>query len=165
MNIHKNARLTPWRREELALSAIERRLSQVLRRRPMVCRSEPACEAGRWRRCAGDQPNLASTRDRRRFEENVLLNRSIRQNIALADPAMPMERGSLAGAHDFILELREGYEVSTASLPAPGSPASRLRDMASHRTDTLILEAADASETSSCNSELIHAGITIRSDR
>ncbi|MER9618734.1 hypothetical protein [Mesorhizobium sp. M0207] len=81
--------------------------------------------------------------DRRRFEENMLFNRSIRENIALADPAIPMERASLAGVHDFILRLPAGYNVSTASLPAPGSPASR--DMASHRTDTLILEAADAS--------------------
>ena len=49
------------------------------------------------------------------LQENVLFNRSVRENIALADPAMPMERviaaAQLAGAHDFILELAEGYDT------------------------------------------------------
>jgi subfamily B ATP-binding cassette protein HlyB/CyaB len=49
------------------------------------------------------------------LQENVLFNSSIRENIALADPAIPMERviaaASLAGAHDFILELPEGYDT------------------------------------------------------
>ncbi len=48
-------------------------------------------------------------------QENVLFNRSVRDNIALADPAMAMERvvaaARLAGAHDFILELAEGYDT------------------------------------------------------
>jgi len=49
------------------------------------------------------------------LQENVLFNRSVRENIALADPGMPMERviaaARLAGAHDFILELAEGYDT------------------------------------------------------
>src|SRR5436190_2390409 len=49
------------------------------------------------------------------LQENVLFNRSVRDNIALADPAMAMERiiaaAALAGAHDFILELPEGYDT------------------------------------------------------
>jgi ATP-binding cassette, subfamily B, bacterial HlyB/CyaB len=49
------------------------------------------------------------------LQENVLFNRSVRDNIALADPAMPVERviaaAKLAGAHDFILELPEGYDT------------------------------------------------------
>jgi ATP-binding cassette, subfamily B, bacterial HlyB/CyaB len=49
------------------------------------------------------------------LQENVLFNRSIRDNIALADPAMPQDRvvaaAELAGAHDFILELPEGYDT------------------------------------------------------
>src|SRR5262249_55461321 len=48
------------------------------------------------------------------LQENVLFNRSIRENIGLADPAMPMERiiaaAQLAGAHEFILELPEAYD-------------------------------------------------------
>src|ERR1700722_5219700 len=46
------------------------------------------------------------------LQENVLFNCSVAENIALADPAVPMERiiaaAKLAGAHDFILELTEG---------------------------------------------------------
>ena len=49
------------------------------------------------------------------LQDNMLFNRSVRDNIALADPAMPMERviaaAKLAGAHDFILELPEGYDT------------------------------------------------------
>ncbi|MCC7183408.1 MAG: type I secretion system permease/ATPase [Rhodocyclaceae bacterium] len=48
------------------------------------------------------------------LQENVLFNRSIRENIALADPGAPleavMEAAKLAGAHEFILELPEGYD-------------------------------------------------------
>jgi subfamily B ATP-binding cassette protein HlyB/CyaB len=49
------------------------------------------------------------------LQENVLFNRSVRENIALADPAMPMERviaaAQLAGAHEFILEMPEAYDT------------------------------------------------------
>jgi subfamily B ATP-binding cassette protein HlyB/CyaB len=49
------------------------------------------------------------------LQENVLFNRSARDNIALADPAMPIERiiaaAQLAGAHEFILELPNGYDT------------------------------------------------------
>jgi subfamily B ATP-binding cassette protein HlyB/CyaB len=49
------------------------------------------------------------------LQENVLFNRSVRDNIALSDPSLPMDRvlaaAQLAGAHDFILELSEGYDT------------------------------------------------------
>jgi subfamily B ATP-binding cassette protein HlyB/CyaB len=49
------------------------------------------------------------------LQENILFNRSIRDNIALAKPGTPIERvieaATLAGAHDFILELPEGYDT------------------------------------------------------
>lgn len=49
------------------------------------------------------------------LQDNLLFNRSVRENIALADPSMPMERiieaAKLAGAHEFILELPEGYDA------------------------------------------------------
>ena len=49
------------------------------------------------------------------LQENILFNRSVRENIALADPTMPMERvmaaANLAGAHDFILKLPHGYDT------------------------------------------------------
>ncbi len=49
------------------------------------------------------------------LQENTLFNRSVRENIALADPALEMtpivDAAKLAGAHDFILELPEGYDT------------------------------------------------------
>jgi subfamily B ATP-binding cassette protein HlyB/CyaB len=49
------------------------------------------------------------------LQENVLFNRSVRDNIALADPSMPIDQviaaATLAGAHEFILELPEGYDT------------------------------------------------------
>ena len=49
------------------------------------------------------------------LQENVLFNCSVRDNIALADPSIPVERviaaATQAGAHDFILELPEGYDT------------------------------------------------------
>jgi ATP-binding cassette, subfamily B, bacterial HlyB/CyaB len=48
------------------------------------------------------------------LQENVLFAGSVRDNIALADPAIGVARvitaAELAGAHDFILELPEGYD-------------------------------------------------------
>ncbi len=49
------------------------------------------------------------------LQENFLFNRSVRENIAIADPAAPIEAvlhaARLAGAHDFISELPEGYDT------------------------------------------------------
>jgi subfamily B ATP-binding cassette protein HlyB/CyaB len=49
------------------------------------------------------------------LQENFLFNRSVRENIALTDPGIPMERviqaAQLAGAHEFILDLAEGYDT------------------------------------------------------
>jgi subfamily B ATP-binding cassette protein HlyB/CyaB len=49
------------------------------------------------------------------LQENELLNRSVRDNIALADPTASMERviqsATMAGAHDFILQLPYGYDT------------------------------------------------------
>lgn len=49
------------------------------------------------------------------LQDNMLFNRSIRENIALSDPGAPLETvmhaASMAGAHEFILELPEGYDT------------------------------------------------------
>lgn len=49
------------------------------------------------------------------LQENILFNRTVRENIALGDPTRPMEAviaaAKLAGAHDFILELNHGYDT------------------------------------------------------
>jgi subfamily B ATP-binding cassette protein HlyB/CyaB len=65
------------------------------------------------------------------LQENVLFNRSVRENIALADPAMPMERiiaaARLAGAHEFILELTEGYDTVVGERGSTLSGGQRQR--------------------------------------
>lgn len=52
------------------------------------------------------------------LQENFLFNMSVRDNIALTEPAAPMakviEAAELAGAHEFILELPEGYDTVIA---------------------------------------------------
>ena len=49
------------------------------------------------------------------LQENILFNRTVRENIALADPTRPMEAvmaaATLAGAQEFILELNHGYDT------------------------------------------------------
>jgi subfamily B ATP-binding cassette protein HlyB/CyaB len=49
------------------------------------------------------------------LQENTLFTRSIRDNIALSNPALPIETiieaAKLAGAHEFICELPEGYDT------------------------------------------------------
>jgi subfamily B ATP-binding cassette protein HlyB/CyaB len=65
------------------------------------------------------------------LQENVLFNASVRDNIALADPAMPMERviaaATLAGAHEFILELDEGYDTIVGERGSTLSGGQRQR--------------------------------------
>ena len=49
------------------------------------------------------------------LQENYLFNRSVRDNIALSNPGIGMdmiiETAKLSGAHEFILELAEGYDT------------------------------------------------------
>jgi subfamily B ATP-binding cassette protein HlyB/CyaB len=65
------------------------------------------------------------------LQENVLFNRSVRENIALADPGMPFETviaaAKLAGAHDFILELPEGYDTKIGERGTTLSGGQRQR--------------------------------------
>lgn len=65
------------------------------------------------------------------LQENVLLNRSVRDNIALTDPGMSLERiieaAKLAGAHDFIMELAEGYDTNVGEQGSSLSGGQRQR--------------------------------------
>lgn len=49
------------------------------------------------------------------LHENCLFNGSVRDNIAMTDPSLPMEQilqaATLAGAHECIAELRDGYDT------------------------------------------------------
>jgi len=65
------------------------------------------------------------------LQENILFSRSIRDNIALADPSMPMERviaaAKLSAAHDFILDLPEAYDTQVVERGANLSGGQRQR--------------------------------------
>ena len=65
------------------------------------------------------------------LQENILFNRSIRDNIALAEPSTPIDRvvaaATLAGAHDFILELSEGYDTVVGERGSSLSGGQRQR--------------------------------------
>lgn len=65
------------------------------------------------------------------LQENFLFNRSVRENIALTDPTIPMERvvtaARLAGAHEFIAELPEGYDTKVGERGSSLSGGQRQR--------------------------------------
>jgi ATP-binding cassette, subfamily B, bacterial HlyB/CyaB len=65
------------------------------------------------------------------LQENWLFNRSVRENIAIVDPAAPIQAvvraAQLAGAHDFISELPEGYDTIVGEQGASLSGGQRQR--------------------------------------
>jgi ATP-binding cassette, subfamily B, bacterial HlyB/CyaB len=65
------------------------------------------------------------------LQDNILFNRSVRDNIALAEPGIPNGRviaaATLAGAHDFILELPEGYDTIVGERGSTLSGGQRQR--------------------------------------
>ena len=65
------------------------------------------------------------------LQENLLFNRSIRDNIALTQPAVSLDAviqaAKLAGAHDFIGELPEGYDTRVGEHGANLSGGQRQR--------------------------------------
>jgi ATP-binding cassette, subfamily B, bacterial HlyB/CyaB len=65
------------------------------------------------------------------LQDNWLFNRSVRENIAVADPAAPIEAviqaAQLAGAHEFISQLPEGYDTLVGEQGANLSGGQRQR--------------------------------------
>jgi len=65
------------------------------------------------------------------LQDNFLFNRSVRENIAIADPAAPLEAvihaARMAGAHDFISELPEGYDTLVGEQGSSLSGGQRQR--------------------------------------
>jgi subfamily B ATP-binding cassette protein HlyB/CyaB len=65
------------------------------------------------------------------LQENILFNRSVKENIALSDPSLPMsavmQAAKLAGAHEFILELPDGYDTVVGEQGASLSGGQKQR--------------------------------------
>lgn len=65
------------------------------------------------------------------LQENLLFNRSVRDNIALANPAMALDAvaaaATLAGAHEFIVRMPQGYDTIIEERGANLSGGQRQR--------------------------------------
>lgn len=65
------------------------------------------------------------------LQENFLFNKTVRENIALTNPAVSAEKvmaaAKLAGAHDFITELPQGYDTLIEERGASLSGGQRQR--------------------------------------
>jgi ATP-binding cassette, subfamily B, bacterial HlyB/CyaB len=95
------------------------------------------------------------------LQENILFNRSVRENIALADPSLPMENviaaAKLAGAHSFIMELPEGYDsiVGERGSSLSGGQRQRVAIARALITDPRILIFDEATSALDYESERI----------
>ena len=86
------------------------------------------------------------------LQEDILFNRSIRDNIALAEPGISTDRviaaATLAGAHDFILQLPESYDTIVgergAVFRAASASASRSRERSCEPRVLIFDEATSA---------------------
>jgi subfamily B ATP-binding cassette protein HlyB/CyaB len=95
------------------------------------------------------------------LQDNLLFNRSVRENIAITDPAAPIEAvmrvAQLAGAHEFISELAEGYDTLVGEQGGSLSGGQRQRVAIARAlfTDPRILILDEATSALDYESEAI----------
>jgi len=95
------------------------------------------------------------------LQESFLLNRTVRENIALTDPGAPMEKvigaARQAGAYDFILELPEGFDtvVGEQGSSLSGGQKQRIAIARALMADPKILIFDEATSALDYESEAI----------